>query len=98
MRVMTIKSNKSKLAVIAAGAVLGFASLAFALTGNAVAAGHAGHGAKRGAGHSRGSGAPVFNSAPPMSPTFNPSYQYILPEAPETPVSPGSPGSVFGND
>lgn len=88
---------KSKLAVIAAGAVLGVASLAFALTGDAVAAGHAGHGAKRGTGHHmRGSGAPVFN-APPMSPTFNPSHGYVVPQAPEVPVSPASPGSVFGN-
>ena len=91
---MTIKS---KLAVIATGAVLGAASLAFALTGNAVAAGHAGHGAKRGTGHTHGSRAPVFRSAPPMSPNFNPSYPYVLPEAPEAPVSPASPGSVFGD-
>lgn len=93
---MTIKS---KHAVMAARTVLGVAALAFALTGNAVAAGHAGHGAKQGAGHARRSGAPVFDSAPPipMSPNFNPSYPYVVPEAPEAPVSPASPGSVFGN-
>lgn len=89
--------TKSKLAVVATGAVLGAASLAFALTGDAVAAGHASHGAKRVTGHTHGSGAPVINSAPPMSPTFNPWHRYVLPQAPEAPVSPASPGSIFGN-
>lgn len=89
---------KSELAVIATGAVLGVAALAFALTGDAVAAGRASHSAKRGTSHIHGSGVPVFNGAPPMSPTFNPSHRYVLPQAPEAPVSPASPGSVFGND
>jgi hypothetical protein len=67
--------------------------LGMAMASNAMAAGHAGHGT----GHLRGQGAPILDSAPPMSPTFNPASPYILPQAPEVPVSPASPGSVFGN-
>jgi hypothetical protein len=77
--------------------------IALAVTAIGVAAASdafaAGHGGARGAGRVPSTlGGPVLGQAPSMSPTFNPSYRYVVPQAPEIPVSPASPGSVFGND
>jgi hypothetical protein len=55
----------------------------------------AGHG-RFGAGHFGGRfGVPLTNSAPTVSPIYNPSTPYTVPQPPEVSVSPAIPGSVF---
>jgi hypothetical protein len=77
------------IVIVLAAIVIGTAA-----TSDALAAGHS---QARGAGHTRSTlGGPITSPPPSMAPSFNPSYQYVVPQAPETPVSPAGPGSVFG--
>jgi hypothetical protein len=90
-------SNKSKLVVATAIAILGLSAQAFAAGSGLGLNGEFG-----GVRAASGFHSPVFNSAPPPvfntpAPVFNPSEPYTVPESRETPVSPASPGSVFGN-
>jgi hypothetical protein len=90
-------SNKSKLIVATAIAVLSLGSQAFAAGGGLGL--NAEFGGVRAA---SGFHSSAFDSAPPPvfntpAPVFNPSEPYTVPESRETPVSPASPGSVFGN-
>jgi hypothetical protein len=62
--------------------------LSAAVATAALAAGHGGRGG-HGAGRIRGgSSGQLFSPGPSMTPNFNPSQPYTLPEAPEVPVSP----------
>jgi hypothetical protein len=75
--------------------VLAAIMIGTAAASNALAAGRS---QARGAGHTRGMyGGPITSPPPSMTPNFNPSYRYVVPQGPETPVSPASPGSVFGD-
>jgi hypothetical protein len=74
--------------------VLSTIVLGTALATDAIAAGHADHSG----GPARGGFSGPILTAPSTPPTFNPYYQYTVPQAPETPVSPASSGSVFGNN
>jgi hypothetical protein len=77
------------IVVVLAAIMIGAAAASDALA--------ASHSQARGAGHTRGLyGGPIISPPPSMTPNFNPSYRYVVPQEPETPVSPASPGSVFG--
>jgi hypothetical protein len=66
--------------------------LAGMIATDALAAGHGGFGG----GHIGGRfGVPSTNSAPMVSPIYNPSTPYTVPQSPEVSVSPASPGSLF---